>query len=867
MDDKLLEQVGHFIGQTRAEVLSLTDERIAEAADHLKTLITGNSQVLDSSIDASAKSLVACLDAGLEKQEAYTLEQIEATKTELVDRLSNQLNAGLDLLREDTEEKRKIALAKVEELEKSLLDGVNETLEHQAVQHVEQIGVLTEQIKAQEIFEAQLTQRIAEIKDGEQGVQGNDGEDGLDRPILEPVELIAQKDYPKSTVGTHNGGLWIATKQSVGSPEDDPQAWHCMLDAMSTMSIDLLEDRRFKLSVRMSSGELIDDTFDIPYPDHKGIWEEGSYLKGDIVTKGSSMWLAQNDTDGQPPGNGWQQILSAPRGKQGPAGKSIEGPQGKPGRNGMDAILPANFIDDVIALASERKAFEDGRSGSEAITSFRGYFVPDETYRSGDVVNFDGGLFLCISGGQFRSIAQGQDSWELMLGVPKFTTPAYMLWQGAWEQKTYNGGMTVRDGDWTMVALTQTTDRAGPVAIGQERYPYTGTMTPFQNSAKSILYGQRYFNSGSAAFVNGYKIDVILDNHYEVYTVTDIDTAPVFDKINDIVASATEQRQFSIPQRAIRQGTVFDLLVQVNEPDPTPTQWTGDWNYDTPNNTAVPALGVVSQSNSNPESLRINAIDNVSGNRYAELDALTAGDKITLGTFVWTISNIVDNTTWFDFTVVPSQQTTPDGVATFTFDTVTATPITIGRDVDYWIANPNVAGLLAIDGGYSDLVPDDNAYGIIDVLVQDASVSDDWDVVAPGSGGAGTTQVQLSATETRWVQSTSTPLFKNTQMTTDNNWAEVVRYTIPDGTGIKILTSSGGKRVDDVGYFSSELSGLAYRNVTSNVIYTEDFKHSTTPNTDTRLIIDGADVVFEVRGASNEDWNWTTVVYAKEIEG
>jgi len=804
MDDKLLEQVGHFIGQTRAEVLALTDHRLEKA---------------------------------------------------------------VELVHADTAKKQEQAFEEVEELNKSLVDEMNDTLKAQTAYHVEQIGALTSQIKAQEVFEAQLAQRIAEIKDGEQGAQGNDGEDGLDKPILEPVELIAQKDYPKSTVGTHNGGLWIATKQSVGSPEDDPQAWHCMLDAMSTMTIDLLEDRRFKLSVRMSSGELIDDTFDIPYPDHKGIWEEGSYLKGDIVTKGSSMWLAQNDTDGQPPGNGWQQILSAPRGKQGPAGKSIEGPQGKPGRNGMDAILPANFIDDVIALASERKAFEDGRSGSEQITSFRGYFAPDETYRSGDVVNFDGGLFLCISGGQFRSIAQGQDSWELMLGVPKFSTPAYMLWEGTWEQKTYNGGMTVRDGGWTMVALTQTTDRAGPVAIGQAGYPYTGTMTPFQNSAKSILYGQRYYNADSAVFVNGYKIDTIADNHYEIYLITDLDTTPVVSKMNDFVASSTGELQFTTNQRAIREGELFDLLVQVNEPDPTPTQWTGDWNYVTPNLTRVPNASEVIQSNNNPESLRISSIADGPTNRYAELAALTVGDKITVGTFIWTISNIVDNTTWFDFTVLPSQQTSPDGLATFTFDTVTATPITIGRDVDYWLANPNVAGLLAIDGGYNDIVPDDNAYGIVDVLLQDASVSDDWDVVTPGTGGAGTQQVQLSATETRWVQSTSSPLFRNTQMTTDNNWAEVVRYTIPDGTGIKILTSSSGKRVDDVGYFSSELSGLAYRNVTSNVIFTEDFKHSTTLNTDTRLVIDGFDLVFEVRGASNEDWNWTTVVYAGEIEG
>ena len=399
MDDKLLQQVGHFIGQTRAEVLALTDHRLERAVEEV---------------------------------------------------------------REDIVRRQDELLIEVGKVADQSFDDVTDKIHDLTTKHVEEIALLTEQIKAQEIFEAQLTQRIAEIKDGEegaQGVQGNDGADGLDRPLLEPVELVAQKDYPKSTIGTHGGGLWIATKETVGSPTDDPQAWHCMLDAMTTMSIDLLEDRRFKLSVRMSSGQQIEDTFDIPYPEHKGIWEEGDYKKGDIVTKGSSMWLAQEDTSGQPPGNGWQQILTAPRGKQGAAGKSIVGPQGKPGRNGADAILPANFIEDVMALAGERKAFEDGRSGAEAIVSFRGYFMPDETYRSGDVVSFDGGLYLCISGGRFDSIAKSQTSWELMLSVPKVGAGGVAtlnaeetLWIKSSSSPLKSAGVVTSGNSWTELA-------------------------------------------------------------------------------------------------------------------------------------------------------------------------------------------------------------------------------------------------------------------------------------------------------------------------------------------------------------------------------------------------------------------------------
>lgn len=320
MEDKQLEQIGHFIGKTRAEVLVITD---------------------------------------------------------------NKIKSAIEALQEDTALKQQKAIDGIGELNKELVDSVNDSKANLTSEHVKELQALNDQIKAQEIFETQLTARLDEIKDGEkgeqgergndgeqgndgdkgeqgergsdgekgeQGEQGNYGEDGQDRPLLEPVQLKQDKDYEKNILGTYNGGLWISTKKAVGDPHNDPHAWHCILDAMSEMTVDLQNDHTFKLSARMASGDLIEDTFEIPFPEHKGIWEECEYHKGNIVTKGHSMWQAMQDTDGCPPGNGWQQILSAPRGKQGPQGKSITGPQGKPGRNGSDAIIPDELLQDIAYL-------------------------------------------------------------------------------------------------------------------------------------------------------------------------------------------------------------------------------------------------------------------------------------------------------------------------------------------------------------------------------------------------------------------------------------------------------------------------------------------------------------------------------------
>ena len=807
MDDKLLQQVGHFIGQTRAEVLALTDHRLEKA---------------------------------------------------------------VEAVREDIVRRQDELLTEVGKVADQSFDDVTDKIHDLTTKHVEEIALLTEQIKAQEIFEAQLTQRLSEIKDGEegpQGAQGNDGEDGLDRPILEPVELVAQKDYPKSTVGTFEGGLWIATKETVGSPADDPQAWHCMLDAMTTMSIDLLEDRRFKLSVRMSSGQQLEDTFDIPYPEHKGIWEEGDYKKGDIVTKGSSMWLAQEDTSGQPPGNGWQQILTAPRGKQGPAGKSIVGPQGKPGRNGADAILPANFIEDVMALAGERKAFEDGRSGAEAIVSFRGYFMPDETYRSGDVVSFDGSLYLCIAGGRFDSIARSQTSWELMLGVPKVAFVNYMHWQGRYVAKTYKSGMVVSDGPWTMVANKETNDSAGPYPIGDESYLAAGaTYAPLADTVKNVVFGTRIKQVQSPVFIRGYKIDVIDTFSYRVFFVQDPLNSPIVVELDSFTATATETLEVNLGRLPVGAGDSFDIVAVINEPDPTPTEWTGDWDYDTPPVAVIPPAGVILQANDNPASLRVSILDNTATDRSAELSPLSNGDTISDGASVWTITNSVDNGTWFDFTVSPNQQSPTDGLRTFTFGTTTPTAITIGSDADYWVGNANIRGIHTVDGGYSDIVEDDNAYSI-DLQVQDAYVSPDWEVVSYSSElGAQPEAVpvsELTKEENDWVRASAYLFDEGATQTTDNSWTEVDRREVTEASKGKI--SLDAKRIDQTEYHNSEWAFIAYNDGTQLVSYLQkDIELGA--DLSLRLVEDGNDLVIEVRGKAGQTWQWSATAFYRGIE-
>jgi hypothetical protein len=620
---------------------------------------------------------------------------------------------------------------RLSEVHEELQGAIDDLDSRRQALYLEETQQIVEKLQELEVTAA----RLSEIKDGEKGEkgeQGLQGEPGLDRPLLEPVYL-KDSDYPKSTLGLHNGGLWISTKDSVGDPQSDPHAWSCILDSMTEMSIDLQEDRSFKLSVRMATGKLIEDVFHIPFPEHKGIWEEGDYVKGDIVTKGSSFWQAMEDTSGEPPGNGWKQILSAPRGKQGPAGKSIVGPQGKPGRNGRDAEIPEGFLDELVKIASETKRFADGRSGAEAITSFRGYFDTTESYSSGDVINNDGSLYLCVSStGPSNSIAQSSGSWELMLGVPKQSSGGWMLWRGSWEQKTYSVGHVVRDGDWTMVCVRETNDRAGPQAIGDPINGYSGLDPTTSDTAKQITQGVRY-TSTNGAWLNAYRVYTITGNVYRVFSIQsngEVNELALFE------ATSTGWQTFALTPILVLPGQEFSVVAVTQEPDPTPTTWQGDWNYTTPNNPAVPAAGTMIHANNELAVLRVAKTDNNAGDRSAELEALTIGDIIDGGNIRWVIQSVLDEGSFMAYSVAPAVQDSTDGIKTFTFETVTATPITYLSDTDYYLTNDNVDGLLGIDIDYNDIVPDDNAYGI-DITVQAASASEDWEVVATSSGLSG----------------------------------------------------------------------------------------------------------------------------------
>ena len=331
-------------------------------------------------------------------------------------------------------------------------------------------------------------------------------------------------------------------------------------------------------------------------------------------------------------------------------------------------------------------------------------------------------------------------------------------WKNVWSDgASYNANDVVVDGVWTMVANTDTTEKAGIVRVGDPQYLYSGSPSTQSDTANQVIIGTRY-NFPTAFELSKIRIDTIIGNTYRVYSIEDpLGVAPIIREAAHFLASTNGWLDINVPAVIIRGGVVIDLIVQIHEAGGATTTFNGNWDYSTPNNDGAPAAGEIVHSNSDTDIVNIHTTDSDTQDRTADLASLSVGDIITLDTIEWVIQGSTNNTTYFTFAVTPPIQYSSDGVTNVVFELSVATPIVTVVDSDYNLSNANISGLYIVDGSYSDIIPDNNQYGA-DIYLQDISMSSDWDILATSasasgssSGSGATTFIALTDTPTSFV--------------------------------------------------------------------------------------------------------------------
>lgn len=180
---------------------------------------------------------------------------------------------------------------------------------------------------------------------GRDGRDGEDGRDGLDIDILPAID--PKKKYARGTFASHNGGLWRAFKST-----NQMEGWECIVDGLSEIEIDV-EGRSVSIKMVKSSGSIIEKNAEIPGPDYQGIFKDGSYKKGDMVSFGGNLYIAKEATSEKPTVDSEVWAVAAKRGRDGASAykvavnngfkgsekewiASLRGTQGPKGEKGRD---------------------------------------------------------------------------------------------------------------------------------------------------------------------------------------------------------------------------------------------------------------------------------------------------------------------------------------------------------------------------------------------------------------------------------------------------------------------------------------------------------------------------------------------------
>lgn len=158
---------------------------------------------------------------------------------------------------------------------------------------------------------------------GQQGVQGEKGIDGKDGRSIETaeVEAMIQRSIASETnrwaleFERRAADVFQRAIDKIPTPKDGKDG----ADAFSIDDLTITDDGHGKVTFIYARGDLR-KTFEVQLPrfEDKGVFRDsGIYQKGDGVTSGGSLWIAQCDVPSGRPGMGDDWRLAIRRGQDG----------------------------------------------------------------------------------------------------------------------------------------------------------------------------------------------------------------------------------------------------------------------------------------------------------------------------------------------------------------------------------------------------------------------------------------------------------------------------------------------------------------------------------------------------------------------
>ena len=340
-----------------------------------------------------------------------------------------------------------------------------------------------------------------------------------------------------------------------------------------------------------------------------------------------------------------------------------------------------------------------------------------------------------------------------------------MLWKGPWaSDQTYNEHYVVLDGAWLMIANKSTQQRPAPNPVGDPKYSMEPPPVFNTLSDESTIYSGHKYVFTKAGWVTEllvYAPEVTPDTHYRVIVVDNtIPSAPITSVIDEPILIEDGWARVSLGRSIVTAGTELIIYLEaINEGSSQAV--TGGWQFNGNSNAGAPTCPGGWNRDNGGTALRICNVDLDSTDRNTELLGMVPGTIIRFAETAqpnnyqeFLVTGVItDNPSGYvdvPCTINDAGGTLGQVVTTMTADIPIAQATQYNFEADYHLANQpdfaDVEGFLQFDGVAQ---PGVENYGFgVAMLFQEATVSDDWDLLAysdlsggssgGGSGGGGT---------------------------------------------------------------------------------------------------------------------------------
>lgn len=342
--------------------------------------------------------------------------------------------------------------------------------------------------------------------------------------------------------------------------------------------------------------------------------------------------------------------------------------------------------------------------------------------------------------------------WPTIGELDPALVPNPMSWEGAWVQQEYQPLATVRDGDWTMISNTITSDRAAPLPVGdpEDNTPVEPIMATASDT--SVVWTGHLYSFTKSGWVTHIKVyipELSANTKYRFLIIDETNpSVPLVTVIEEPVLVADAWTTIGIGATLILAGQKIRVVIDaINSSSSTPT--VGEWTYNGTANSGAPSTGGWNRHN-NDTVVRIDKTDLAAADRTANLLAMDAGSTIRFSDDVTpaifrefiTTADAVDQGTYIEFATILINSVgniTVGNTSDLAGDTPTPSPTQYSDLAAYWPGN--LPSFSTIEGfKYYDGVAQASQNNIlfgVDITFQEGALSPDWDVVAISSGSSG----------------------------------------------------------------------------------------------------------------------------------